>query len=830
MPPLPEVRVSGSAGREDNGVMYAIDDQSTTTSWRFALLGELRVAHVDRRKPLPPPRTHALLAGLLLRPGMHRREQLVALLFPDTPERTGRRRLSDRLWLLRDALPGLPVESDGDWLGIPSERRWLDVEAFRRKAAGAGLTDWQEALALYGGDLLPACADHWLLIEREALHLTYVELLHRAGDRLFRLGQFRETLPLAQRLMREEPLDERALRLLMRSYAALGRRGAALAAYERFVELAAEEADIAPTPATEALAQAIHTSGPPARPASALPDDAPADALVSQAREALDRGDRALARDCLEALRRQAPDDALAVRLLEADLALLCEEYERAECILCACGRDRAAVMARQAGLALTRRDGAAALEAASQALLVADEDGDRESSLEALLALARAQRRLGQVAQAMASAEQALNRARSLSSPAGVIRALLVQGATVFRQGRYKECLPIFHQAQSLAHEHGLPRYLGEALLDLAQARQNLGCFLDALADVQEALSIWRDLRLRRPEAKALQTLASIYDLLGRHGEALRAVERALEIYQTLGDQFGVAKCQYHLAAGLPYRDEARLEEAIPLAEEAAATFRAHGEAGWEASTLATLGFLLLLDEQYEAALGPLREAYAKHDMLGEAGYLPDPLAYQGLAHLGLGDLDEALDCTQRAVLAVAHGALESDVASEIYYAHALVLDSHGLREQAHKYLVRAYENLLRYAEQLEDEAARRAFFARGPMVRRLMKELYARGIARPPESGIVTNWLPQRSGRSESGDGVVPVTWTLDAGPADVALKRSKDAIALRRSRLARMLHEAKSQGGRPTIRHLANALGVSTRTIKRDLAAVRDAGRNS
>jgi predicted ArsR family transcriptional regulator len=68
------------------------------------------------------------------------------------------------------------------------------------------------------------------------------------------------------------------------------------------------------------------------------------------------------------------------------------------------------------------------------------------------------------------------------------------------------------------------------------------------------------------------------------------------------------------------------------------------------------------------------------------------------------------------------------------------------------------------------------------------------------------------------------VPVRWTIDAGPPDVALKRAKGAVALRRSRLARILSQAEGQGARPTVRQLAGALGVSPRTIKRDLAALR------
>ncbi len=68
------------------------------------------------------------------------------------------------------------------------------------------------------------------------------------------------------------------------------------------------------------------------------------------------------------------------------------------------------------------------------------------------------------------------------------------------------------------------------------------------------------------------------------------------------------------------------------------------------------------------------------------------------------------------------------------------------------------------------------------------------------------------------------MPVRWTVDAGPADAALKHAQGAIALRRARLARLLREAELQGARPIVAQLAEALDVSPRTVKRDLAALR------
>ena len=797
--------------------------------WRFTLLGELRVTHQGQSLSPPPPRAHALLVRLLLTPRRHTRERLVALLFPDAPEQTGRHRLSDRLWLIRDALPDLPLHSTDEWLRMPSEKRWLDVEVFRTLAESVDPNDWTDALGLYSGDLLPGCYEDWILLERESLHLAFVDLLFRAGNRLFQLGQPEAALPLARRLAQEEPLDERALRLLMRTHAALGRRGDALESYERFVARAADEVGIAPADPTRALADAIRSFTPLRRSIPTPSDETDGDSLLPRGQAALHRGEAGLVEECIRGLTKEATCDQGDVALLEADLALLREAYDEAEKALDGC-ETTSAVLARQAAIALARRDRAAAHAAATRALLAAHEQQEDHASVEALLVLARAQRRMGHAVQALATAEQALNLASSGGSSVGVVRSLLVRGNTLFRQGRARDAIRVYHRARCLAQEQGLRRYLAEALQGLVNARSELGVYLDVIPDLRQTLSIWRDLGLGRAEARTLQTMASICDLLGRHDESMRNIERARALYEDLEDGFGVARCTYHLAANIPFRDEGLLDEAILLADEAIQTFREYDEPGWEASTLAVKGQLLLLSHQHEEALDALRAACVKHEALGEVGYLPDPLAHQGLAHLALGEMDAALRCTRRALLTLAQGVLDNDVASEVYYAHALVLDAHGLEDQAEDYLVRAYERLVRFAEQLEDESARRAFFTRGPMVRRLMDEVYERGIAPRPDPGVVTRWLPEERKRRATPERqrMVPVAWTLDAGPADTALRRSEGAIALRRTRLARILQEAEVQGAHPTIDDLADALNVSSRTIKRDLAALREAGR--
>ncbi len=800
-------------------------EQSQHPFYRFFLLGELEIiedTETGSRIIAPPPhRTYALLLGLLLRPRALPRERLVGWLFPDLPEKAGRRRLSDLLWIIRQAMPLLPLAINNKDILLPASGRWLDVEVFRQQANSDDLASWLAAIKLYQGPLVTVGLRGWLSEESDALHMQYIRLLHRAANHLAQNQQFEAALPLAQRLVQAEPYDEKALRLLMRAHYALGQRGAALAAYEQFVVLARDELRFEPEPATTELAQAMQTATSlPRRPAASIPANTTPEALLRQAQLALDRADRPVVLACLRELQPVCRQDhaplEVACKLLQIDLALLYDEYENASRLLQSCDAAQAAVMARQARLEFFQGRTEQAYNTAEQALLHAYETGSQGDQLEALLVLARVQWGLSQGAQALVSVEQALSLARRFDMPAAIARARLIQGFTLIHQGRQNEAARCFHEVISLAHEHDLRAHRGEAWHGLSIVLSNQGRLSEAESYSQQALQTWRDLGMRSEEARVLQTLAMLYAQLGHNVEGLRLLAQAREIYTQVGTRFWLAYNQYCQAALLQNYDDSLLSRSIQVASQALATFRELKMPGWEAPTLTILGYSLWLTGQHQAALTALRQAYRIHSEVGDMLYLPEVLLIQGLAHLGLGQKREALDCTRRALLALAQGAADQQYAASIYYAHAMVLEASGQAEEARAYFLRGYQSLLADAAQLQDEAAREAFFQRDPITRRLMAEVYQRGMAPPPTAQVVTKMLP-----AVNETRLVPVQLTVDAGPADLAIREAQGKAAMRRARLARLLQEAESQGAAPTTADMAQVLNVSTRTIQRDQA---------
>jgi hypothetical protein len=72
-----------------------------------------------------------------------------------------------------------------------------------------------------------------------------------------------------------------------------------------------------------------------------------------------------------------------------------------------------------------------------------------------------------------------------------------------------------------------------------------------------------------------------------------------------------------------------------------------------------------------------------------------------------------------------------------------------------------------------------------------------------------------------------MVEVVWTINAGEEDLAVLREHGPQALRRIRILRLIDEALDQGGEPTQEDLGRALGVTARTIRSDIAALKAEG---
>lgn len=247
----------------------------TPAALRFALLGPIAISCNDHMTTIPSTKAVALLAYLALQEEPPTRDQVLALLWPESGRRAARKNLSNALWSIRAALGDVLVR-DAERLAL-HDAIWIDVRSFvatiagdlaarsiDERGTGEAIQALQAALGLYRGELLAGLAvsdapdyELWLATERRRFEQHYARGLAGLAALQRRRGQWAEVVTVAERAIAHDALDEPVYRVLMEAYARLGQRAQALRAYDRLRSLLEREIGVAPLPETDDLRAAI---------------------------------------------------------------------------------------------------------------------------------------------------------------------------------------------------------------------------------------------------------------------------------------------------------------------------------------------------------------------------------------------------------------------------------------------------------------------------------------------------------------------------------------------------------------------------------------------
>jgi biotin operon repressor len=211
----------------------------------------------------------------------------------------------------------------------------------------------------------------------------------------------------------------------------------------------------------------------------------------------------------------------------------------------------------------------------------------------------------------------------------------------------------------------------------------------------------------------------------------------------------------------------------------------------------------------------------------IAEAGGQTDVQAclesHLALAYLGSGRLEEA-DRLSAGAVATLDAMGSFNCTKAVSFARYRIVAAVESPDAARSHLERTHRLLMAQAAKIGDPALRDAFLHNVRLNRSI---LLAHRLGRAPSPVRYTRvWLPcatAPTGRPLADDETLDVIWTV-AAPEDGEIEGKVDR---RRCRVLRLLQEAEDQGGGATVEALADALAVSARTIKRDLAALRDAG---
>lgn len=211
----------------------------------------------------------ALLAYLTLATprGLHRRDSLLHLFWPDLDQSRARAALRQSVYYLRKSLDADVFTSEGDEsIGVDHGAVDCDALAFE-DALQRG--DPERALELYRGepfagfhvpDIDPDL-DDWFHATAERYRAKAAAAARWLAERDLDVDPARAA-EWSRRALELDPEDESALRLRIRALDATGDRIAAIRAYEAFVEWLEEEYGIEPEAETRSLIEEIRSRTP----------------------------------------------------------------------------------------------------------------------------------------------------------------------------------------------------------------------------------------------------------------------------------------------------------------------------------------------------------------------------------------------------------------------------------------------------------------------------------------------------------------------------------------------------------------------------------------
>ncbi len=227
----------------------------------------------------------ALLAYLLVE-GPTPRDEIVALLWDDTPETRARNAFRQALHRLRSALGENVVPHDSNLLSVSSESGLITDVALFEKALADG--DVEGAIAGYRGDFLAGMDvrarpfEQWQLDKRKQFNARFRDALSAAITADLRSGANTRAVERASKIVQSGPLDANAAILYATALLGTGRRIEALHSVEAFVERYRSELETPPPAAVRELLVRLRRP-----PSSSRPETEAADhtSFVGRARE-----------------------------------------------------------------------------------------------------------------------------------------------------------------------------------------------------------------------------------------------------------------------------------------------------------------------------------------------------------------------------------------------------------------------------------------------------------------------------------------------------------------------------------------------------------------
>ena len=443
-------------------------------------------------------------------------------------------------------------------------------------------------------------------------------------------------------------------------------------------------------------------------------------------------------------------------------------------------------------------------------ALAQAVEDGRSEAVF--LETLARVARNQGDFRLAQEWLEQARERYVDIGDKTGHASALDKLANLAYEAGQFEQSVTMHQQAATIYRQLGAVPYEARSLSGAALAQKAQGNYEQARQTHRQTLEIANRFGDRLTQWSQMVLLGNIGFELGDYDTAVSWYQQALTQSQEMANPRSLAMTLNNL--GEAYREQAAWEESLNYYYKALEVNRAKGFERGEAHTLHGIGLAQLGLNQYAEAQQSLEEALALWQAVGERFKQSETLAALVLVHLAAAERSKA-----ETLLSAAFKLLEGPTSHPfwrrwVHFAAYQLYKTKGEGETAVAHLCDAAQAADEIARKLP-VTERQNYWARIPINRHISQALQQHSEQQTAQ--LVAASVPLGSVLTEAD--YKTIRWTVSS-PTDSLISSS---VERRRHILQRLLSEAEAQGAAPTDTDLAQALGVSRRTILRDMDAL-------
>jgi predicted ATPase/DNA-binding SARP family transcriptional activator len=239
---------------------------------RVKLLGSFHLLDEQGVVAIHSPIQQSFLTLILLhRDTPQTRQSISFCLWPDSSEAQAQANLRTLLVRIRRVWPEIEqfIEITPQTLQWKSKHDFsLDVAEFEDAAShvkNPGIDidrktarqDFERAVHLYRGDLLPACYDDWIMPERERLRQIFIRTIQKLINLLEEQHDFAGAISHINFLLKFDPLDETTYQAAMRLHALRGDQAGVVRSFEICTAVLHQELNVEPGSATRELFQSL---------------------------------------------------------------------------------------------------------------------------------------------------------------------------------------------------------------------------------------------------------------------------------------------------------------------------------------------------------------------------------------------------------------------------------------------------------------------------------------------------------------------------------------------------------------------------------------------